>query len=83
MLSLFYDVAPLMSYGTVHVHMERCDWLNFCKVTSSGHFAYLSAGRSRLATFIRDWTTEKVSISPSLTHLARCPRPMLGVLAPC
>ena len=51
------------------------------ETTSGGHFAYLSAGRSRLATFIRDWTTEKVSISPSLTCLARCPHPMLGVLA--
>ena len=50
-------------------------------MTSSGHFAYLSAGRSWLATFIRDRTTEKVSISPSLTRLARHPHPMLNVLA--
>ena len=75
-LCLLYSV-----FSTMHVHLEHCDWLNFCQMTSSGHFAYLSAGRSRLATFIRDQTTKKVSISPSLTHLARHPRPMLGVLA--
>ena len=37
------------------------------EATSSGHFAYLSAGRSRLATFIWDRTTEKLSISPVLS----------------
>ena len=52
------------------------------EATSSGHFAYLSAGRSWLATFIWERTTEKVSISPFFTHLARCPRPVMGI-PPC
>ena len=97
-LSLFFDVAPLMSYGkktsfstcfaiyTQFFLPPSCTWSAVigwisAKMTSSGNFAYLSAGRSWLATFIRDQTTEKVSISPSLTRLAGRPCPMLGVLA--
>ena len=49
------------------------------KMTSNGHFAYLSAGRSWLATFIWDRTTKKVSISPFFTCLARHPRPVMGI----
>ena len=64
------------------MHVEHHDWLNSMKATSSGHFDYLSAGRSRLATFLRDRTTEMVSISLSSSHLARHPCPSLGILAP-
>ena len=98
MLFLFFDVAPLMSYGEKTVFPcalpfilgffppRMCTWRAMIgwipvEVTSSSHFAYLSAGRSRLATFIWDRTTEKVSISPFFSCLARHPRPVMGVLA--
>ena len=75
--SLLYSVFP-----TMHVHVEHCDWLNSAEATSSGHFDYLSAGRSWYATFLRDRTTETVGISLSSSHLARHPHPSLDVLTP-
>ena len=69
-------------FPTMHVHVEHCDWLNSMKATSSSHFDYLSAGRSQLATFLRDRTTEMVSISLSSSYLARCPCPSLDIDRP-
>ena len=60
----FPHVLPfILSFSRHAMHVEHCDWLNSVKVTSSGHFNYLSAGRSQLATFLRDRTTKTVSIS--------------------
>ena len=58
-------------FTAIHVHVELCDWLDFVEVTSSGHFSYLSAGRSQLTTFTWDQAIEEVSISSPLSHLVR------------
>ena len=52
-----------LDFPAKHVHMELCDWLNFLRVTYSGHFSYLSARRSQLKTFTLDETIVEVSIS--------------------
>ena len=62
---LLYLIFP-----TKQLHMKLCDWLNSVEVTSSSHF-YLSARRSWLTTFLRDRSTETVSTSLSISHLAR------------
>ena len=63
---LSYPIFP-----AIRVHVELCDWLDFVEVTSSGHFSYLSAGRSRLTTFTRDQAIEGVSTSSHLSCLVR------------
>ena len=76
-LCLLYLVYP-----TTYMHMECCDWLNSAKATSSCHLDYLSAGRSRLGTFLQYQITKMVSISLSSSRLARHPHPSLGIDAP-
>ena len=50
-------------FSAKSTHVELCDWLDSFKATSSGHFSYLSAGRSWLRTFILDETIREVSTS--------------------
>ena len=60
-------------FPATHVHVERSDWLDSVKVTSSGRFYYLSARRSRLASLLRNHSSKTVSILNYLTRLARRP----------
>ena len=61
-------------FPTTHVPVEHSDWLDSVKATSSGRFCYLSARRSRLASFLRNHSSKMVSILTYLPHLARRPR---------
>ena len=63
-------------FPTTHVHVERCDWWKSVKATSSGRIFYLSAGRSRLTSLLRNQSSRTVSISTILSCLARHPRPV-------
>ena len=49
-------------FPATHVHVERSDWLDSVKATSSGRFCYLSARRSRLASLLRNHSSTTVSI---------------------
>ena len=65
----FPHVLPFIPDFSHHSHAHGALWLvRFTEVTSSSYFSYLSAGRSRLITFIRDQAIKGVSISsPYLT----------------
>ena len=56
---LAFDSCP---FPTTHVHVDHSDWLDSVKATSSGRFCYLSARRSRLASLLRNHSSETVSI---------------------
>ena len=89
-VTFYFDVSASVSCGkkrdfprlpfysspfpATHVHVEHSDWLDSVKATSSGRFRYLSARRSRLASFLRNHSSKTVSILTYLPRLARHPR---------
>ena len=64
-------VTFIFMFLLLHVHVERFDWLDSVKATSSGRFCYLSARRSRLASLLRNHSSKMVSILNYLSRLAR------------